>query len=177
MTEQTARLAAGFFDFLDRGEQDSRAQAFPCACSSAGPGRIRSRLESSRARGFSRFVGRERELALLEGLCADAVRSTESRPGYRGAGAGKSRLCHEFVERARGDFTTPALSHGRMLPFHVIVALARSLFGVGEGASPSDVRDAVRRGLGNAQPDPIALDFWLDLLGVSDHVPSLQTRS
>src|SRR5438046_876302 len=59
-----------------------------------------------------------------------------------------------------------------MLPFHVMVALARSLFGVGEGAPPSDVRDAVKRGLGNAQPDPIALDFWLDLLGVSDHVPA-----
>ena len=27
-----------------------------------------------------------------------------------------------------------------------------------------------RRGLENAQPDPIALDFWLDLLAVSDHV-------
>src|SRR2546428_6962311 len=59
-----------------------------------------------------------------------------------------------------------------MLPFHVMVALARSLFGVGEGASPSDVRDAVRRGLGNAQPDSIALDFWLELLGVSDLVPA-----
>src|SRR2546429_9467046 len=59
-----------------------------------------------------------------------------------------------------------------MLPVHVMVALSRSLFGVGEGASPSDVRDAVRCGLGNAQPDPIALDFWLDLLGASDHVPA-----
>ncbi|MGH7336496.1 MAG: ATP-binding protein, partial [Myxococcota bacterium] len=89
-------------------------------------------------------------------------------------GAGKSRLCHEFVERARGVALhyARALSHGRMLPFHVIVVLARSLFGVGEGASPPDVRDAVRRGLGNAQPDPIALDFWFDLLGVSDHVPA-----
>src|SRR3989442_1125272 len=78
------------------------------------------------------------------------------------------------VERARGVALhhARALSHGRMLPFHVIVTLARSLFGVGEDASPSDVRDAVRRGLGSAQPDPIALDFWLDLLGVSDHVPA-----
>src|SRR5439155_314765 len=84
VTEQTARLAAGFFDFLDRGEQSLKAA---------------------------------------------------SVPGH-------------------------------------VFALARSLFGVGEGASPSDVRDAVRRGLGNAQPDPIALDFWLDLLGVSDHVPA-----
>src|SRR5437762_2902249 len=176
VTEQTARLAAGFFDFLDRGEQSLKGASVPVRVFELrGPGQIRSRLESSRARGFSRFVGRERELALLE----RALRETQSgRPKVvlvtAEPGAGKSRLCHEFVERARGVTLhyARALSHGRMLPFHVIVALARSLFGVGEGASPSDVRDAVRRGLGNAQPDPIALDFWLDLLGVSDHVPA-----
>src|SRR5437667_4631749 len=176
VTEQTARLAAGFFDFLDRGEQGLKGASVPVRVFELrGPGQIRSRLESSRARGFSRFVGRERELALLE----SALREAQSgRPTVvlitAEPGAGKSRLCHEFVERARGVALhyARALSHGRMLPFHVMVALARSLFGVGEGASPSDVRDAVRRGLGNAQPDPIALDFWLDLLGVSDHVPA-----
>src|SRR5437899_2453741 len=133
-----------------------------------------------RARGFSRFVGRERELALLE----RALRETQSgRPKVvlvtAEPGAGKSRLCHEFVERAPGVTLhyARALSHGRMLPFHVMVALARSLFGVGEGASPSDVRGAVRCGLGNAQPDPIALDFCLDLLGVSDHVPAPDRKS
>jgi class 3 adenylate cyclase/tetratricopeptide (TPR) repeat protein len=175
VTEQTARLAAGFFDFLDRGEQSLKGASVPVRVFElSGPGQIRSRLESSRARGFSRFVGRERELALLE----RALREMQSgRPKVvlitAEPGAGKSRLCHEFVERARGVALhyARALSHGRSLVFHVIVALARSLFGIGEGASPSDVRDAVRRGLDNA-PDPIALDFWLDLFGVSDDVPS-----
>src|SRR5262249_49920522 len=140
-----------------------------------GPGPIRSRLESSRARGFSRFVGRERELARLETALDEML---AGRPNVvlvtAEPGAGKSRLCHEFVERTGGVTlrSARALSHGRMLPFHVIVALARSLFGVAEGASPSAVRDAVRRGLANAQSDPIALDFWLDLLSVSDHVPA-----
>jgi class 3 adenylate cyclase len=176
VTEQTARLAAGFFDFLDRGEQSLKGASVPVRVFELrGPGQIRSRLESSRARGFSRFVGRERELALLERALREA---RSGRPQVvlvtAEPGAGKSRLCHEFVERARGVALhhARALSHGRMLPFHVIVALARSLFGVGEGASPSDVRDTVRRGVGKAQPDPIALDFWLDLLGVSDHVPA-----
>src|SRR2546425_1100862 len=176
VTEQTARLAAGFFDFLDRGEQSLKGASVPVRVFELrGPGQIRSRLESSRARGFSRFVGRERELALLE----RALSETQSgRPKVvlvtAEPGAAKSRLCHEFVERARGVALhyARALSHGRTLPFHVMVALARSLFGVGEGASPSDVRAAVRCGLGNAQPDPIALEFWLDLLGVSDHVPA-----
>src|SRR3989475_77647 len=157
VTEQTARLAAGFFDFLDRGEQSLKGASVPVRVFELrGPGQIRSRLESARARGFSRFVGRERELALLE----RALSETQSgRPKIvlvtAEPGAGKSRLCHEFVERTRGVALhyARALSHGRMLPFHVMVALARSLFGVGEGASPSDVRDAVRCGLGNAQPE------------------------
>ncbi len=176
VTEQTARLAADFFDFLDLGEHSLKGASAPVRVFELrGPGRIRSRLESSRARGFSRFVGRERELARLE----RALREAESgRPKIvlvtAEPGAGKSRLCHEFVERARSAALhhARALSHGHMLPFHVIVALARSLFDVDEGASPSDVRDAVKRGLGNAQPDPVALDFWLDLLGVSDHAPA-----
>src|SRR5712664_3758257 len=176
VTEQTARLASGFFDLLDRGEQNLKGASAPVRVFDLrGLGPIRSRLERSRARGFSRFVGRERELALLE----RALREAQSgRPKVvlitAEPGAGKSRLCHEFVERSRGVTVhyARALSHGRMLHFHVIVALARSFFGVGEGASPSDVRDAVRRGLGNAQPDPITLDFCLDLLGVSDRVPA-----
>jgi class 3 adenylate cyclase len=173
VTQQTARLAAGFFDFLDRGEQRLKGASVPVRVFELrGPGQIRSRLESSRASGFSRFVGRERELARLE----RALRETQSGRSTvvlitAEPGAGKSRLCHEFVERARGAVLhhARALSHGRMLPFHVIVALARSLLGVGDGASPADVREAVKRGLGrNAQADPIVLDFWLELLGASD---------
>src|SRR5678815_384235 len=75
VTEQTARLAAGFFDFLDRGEQSLKGASVPVRVFELrGPGQIRSRLESSRARGFSRFVGRERELARLE----SALRETQS---------------------------------------------------------------------------------------------------
>ena len=176
VTEQTARLAAGFFDFLDRGEQSLKGASVPVRVFELrGPGGIQSRFDSSRARGFSRFVGRERELTLLEGALREA-RSGRPRVVLMTGepGAGKSRLCHELVERAHGVALhhARALSHGRMLPFHVLVALARSLFGVAEGGSPSDVRDAVTRGLEDTQPDPIALDFWLDLFGVSDHAPA-----
>ena len=158
VTEQTAHLAAGFFDFLDRGEESLKGVSTPVRVFELrGPGQVRSRLESSRARGFSRFVGREREIALLE----EALREAQSgRP--RGVlvtaepGTGKSRLCHELVGRAGGVALhyARALSHGRRLPFHVLVVLARSLFGIGEGAPPSVVRGAVGRGLETVPPDP-----------------------
>jgi len=177
VTGETARLAAGFFDFFDRGEQRLKGASLPVRVFDLrGPGQAQSRLDSSRARGFSRFVGREREVALLEGALREAC---SGRPGVvlliAEPGAGKSRLCHEFVERARGValHAARALSHGRMLPFHVIAALARSLFGVGEGSPAADVQDAVRHGLADAPSDPIALDLWLDLLGVPDHTAAL----
>jgi class 3 adenylate cyclase len=176
VTEATARLAAGFFDFVDRGEQRLKGASAPVRVFELrGRGRIRSRLDRSRAHGFSRFVGRAPELALLDRALRDcragrpAVVLLSAEPG-----AGKSRLCHEFVERARGVAVhhARALSHGRTLPLHVIVALARSLFGIGESASPSAIRDAVGGSFGSPPSDPIALDAWLELLGASDPDPS-----
>jgi class 3 adenylate cyclase len=173
VTEQTAQLASGFFDLLDRGEHRLKGASLPVRVFDLrGPGTIRSRLERSRARGFSRFVGRERELASLQ----KALREAQSgRPKVvlitAEPGAGKSRLCHEFIERSRGVAVhcARALSHGRMLPFHAMVELARGLFGVDEGASAADMRGAVGRGLASTPPvDPIALAFWLELLGAPD---------
>src|SRR6266436_5392372 len=173
VTEQTARLASGFFDLLDRGEQNLKGASVPVRVFDLrGPGPIRSRFDRSRARGFSRFVGREPELALLERALSDAQ---SGRPTVvlltAEPGAGKSRLCHEFVDRSRGVplHYARALSHGHMLPFHAIVELARGLFGVDQDASAADIRGAVRRGLASSQPvDPIALAFWLELLGAPD---------
>src|SRR2546428_670459 len=170
VTEQTARLASGFFDLLDRGEQTLKGGSVPGRVFDLrGPGPIRSGFDRSRARGFSRLVGRERELAMLERALRDAQ---SGRPTVvlltAEPGAGKSRLCHEFVERSRGVplHYARALSHGRMLPFHAIVELARGLFGVDQDASAAAIRSAVGRGLASSQPvDPIALAFWLELLG------------
>jgi class 3 adenylate cyclase/tetratricopeptide (TPR) repeat protein len=187
LTEATARLVAGFYELADRGEQGVKgSSALVRVFDLRGPGPIRTRLENSRARGFSRFVGRESELARLEAALRDAragrpqVVLVTAEPG-----AGKSRLCHQLVERSEGAalFAVRAVSHGRLLPFHVVAALARTLFGLGEEARGEGVREFVERGLafaegasgsisadGAAAPgaDSIEAGLWLDLLGAPD---------
>src|SRR5262249_25104131 len=176
VTEPTARLALGFFDFFDLGDHTFKGASVPVRVFELrGTGPIRSRLERSRARGFSSFVGREHELAVLE----RALRAAQSgRPNVvlitGEPGAGKSRLCHEFVARAHGVALhyTRALSHGRTLSFHAIAVLARSLFGVADGASPADIRHAVMKGLaGTHSVDPVVTALWLEVLGAPDSGP------
>ena len=153
-----------------QGRERSRARV-----RAAGSGPIRSRLERSRARGFSRFVGRERELALLERALREAQSGRPTVVLVTGEpGAGKSRLCHELVERSRG---VAAPLCPRALPrTHAPLSRHRRA-----GARPLRRR---RRRVGartsetpcgavsaSAPPvDPIALAFWLELLGVPDHV-------
>jgi class 3 adenylate cyclase len=170
MTERTARLAAGFYDLLDRGEHAIRGASAPIRVFDLrGPGPIRSRIDRSRERGFARFVGRADELDRLEGALA-AARSGSPQVVLVTAepGAGKSRLCLELFARspAVAVHSARALSHGRMLPFHVVLELARSLFDLPEGAAAADVRAGVARGLASAgASDPVAAAFWVELLG------------
>src|SRR5947208_1920032 len=138
LTEHTARLVEGFFrleelgPFSVKGLRD-RVRVYELE----GPGPLKTRLDLSRARGLSRFIGREDETAALEAALGRAV---EGRGGVVGivaeAGVGKSRLCYEFVERigARGLAVHQAhcVAHGRMVPFLPILELLRAFFGISE---------------------------------------------
>src|SRR3954447_5861345 len=67
LTESTAELARGYLDLADLGEFEIKGASRPVRVFElAGVGQARSRLDLARERGFSRFVGREREMEALE---------------------------------------------------------------------------------------------------------------
>ena len=104
LTEDTAELAAGFLELEDLGEFEIKGASRPIRVFElAGVGEARSRLDLSRERGFSRFVGRDRRDGDLRGGAASAP--TRARAAVVGVvaepGVGKSRLCLEFAERCR----------------------------------------------------------------------------
>src|SRR5262249_14814399 len=101
--------------------------------------------EVSRSRGWSRFVGREAEMHILDTALERAIRGQGQVVGVVGEpGVGKSRLCLEFMERCR----TRGLStleghcppHGKVLPFVPILEIWRSYFGIVERDSPEEAR-------------------------------------
>ena len=174
VTEQTARLAAGFFDLLDRGEQSLKGASVPVRVFELrGPGPIRSRFDAlTRARLLALRRPGARARAAREGSARRAVRSADGRPGHRGAGRGKEPP----VSRARralpaawrstmpGRSPTDACS-----PFTPSSSWPAASSASTRTRRPRTSESAVGRGLASSRPaDPIALDFWLELLGVPD---------
>src|SRR5262245_3795809 len=146
LTEHTARLVTGFFRLGNLGQSAVKGVREPLQVYELeGVGPVRTRLEVSGARGFSRFVGREAEMASLE---AALVRALEGNGRIVGvvadAGTGKSRLCYEFAQRCRargvGVYEAHGAPHGRLIPLLPILEIMRAYFGVSEQDSDEQSR-------------------------------------
>ncbi len=149
LTEHTAKLVSGYLDFDDLGEFDVKGVSEPVRVHAlAGAGGAHTRLDISRARGFSRFVGRGDELATLDAALEQARSGNGAVVGVVGeAGVGKSRLCHEFVERCRRRgipvYEAQGQAHGREIPFLPVLQMMRSYFAIAESDSDQQAREKI----------------------------------
>ena len=148
-THRRARRAASSSSRTSASSR-SRAPAGRSGSSSwPGSAQARSRLDLSRERGFSRFVGRGRGDGVLRGGARAAPRT--ARASVVGVvaepGVGKSRLCHEFAERCRDDgvevFEAQAQAHGQSIPFMPVLQMLRAYFGIGEREPEQIAREKI----------------------------------
>jgi class 3 adenylate cyclase len=102
ISEPTRKLVEGYFVLKPLGPTKVKGVSEPVnVYEVTGPGPLRTRLQRAAARGYTKFVGREREMDVLQ-------HAAELAKGGRGQlvavvadpGLGKSRLRFEF--RARG---------------------------------------------------------------------------
>jgi tetratricopeptide (TPR) repeat protein len=140
----------------------------------------RSRWERQ-DRGLSPFVGRDRELEVLNEAMADVEAGRGRVMGIVGeAGVGKSRLLYEF--RRRLDVGRAAyvegrcLSYGSAMPFVPVQDIVRSHCGISENETPSAIADRVRDALAalGMSPDEGA-PYLLQLLGNKEGTERLAT--
>jgi class 3 adenylate cyclase/tetratricopeptide (TPR) repeat protein len=175
LTEHTAGLARGYLDLRDLGEFEIKGASRPMQVFElAGVGAARSRLDLARERGFTRFVGREAELARLDRALGRARGGEAAAIGVVAEpGVGKSRLYHEFAQRCRTDglevFEAQAQAHGKTIPFMPILQMLRSFYGIGDGDSEQTAREKIA-GRSLLLDPAFAADLPLifDFLGVPD---------
>jgi class 3 adenylate cyclase/tetratricopeptide (TPR) repeat protein len=175
LTESTAELAHGFMALEDLGHFEIKGASRPVGVFElAGVGAARSRLDLSRERGFSSFVGRNEEMSVLEEALGRAERSEGAAVGIVAEpGVGKSRLCHEFAERCRERgievFECQAQAHGQAIPFMPVLQMLRSYFGIVDGDQERIVREKIAGRTLLLDPDFAEdLPLLFDFLGVPD---------
>jgi predicted ATPase len=113
-----------------------------------GPGPLRTKLDVSRARGFTRFVGRESDMHTLDAALEQAQAGNGQVVGIVAeAGTGKSRLCFEFLERCRARemnvLVGHAVAHGKNIPYLPMLEVFRGYYGITEADSAQGVREKI----------------------------------
>jgi class 3 adenylate cyclase/tetratricopeptide (TPR) repeat protein len=152
MSDATYRSAQGMIDASFAGEHNIKGKTeLQKVYRLDGIRHGTARFEAALSRGLSAFVGRERELEVLEHGLAEARSRLRVVDIAADPGIGKSRLLHEFRRRIGADSAfvlsgscSPDAEHTPFLPF---IELVRGSFRVSAGEAEDDVARKLEMGL------------------------------
>jgi len=146
LAEPSARLVDGFFRLRTLGQHQVKGVQHPVGVFELeSVGAVLTRLQAAERRGFSRFVGCDAEIGILEAALESALEGRGRVVGVVGEpGVGKSRLCREFVlkSKMRGISVIEAHcpAHGRNVLYIPVLELFRAYFGITEQDSAPEAR-------------------------------------
>ena len=172
LSEATQRLVQGLVETTFVGAHAIKGKAEPqkvwrLDCIRRGA----TRFGAAVGRGLSAYVGRERELEMLERTFAEARGGLRVVDVVAEPGMGKSRLLHEFRLRlgtGQAFILTGSCSpDGRQTPFLPFIEVVRGSFQVKSGEAEAEVARKLEIGLtllGLYSPENVGL--LLNLLGL-----------
>jgi class 3 adenylate cyclase/tetratricopeptide (TPR) repeat protein len=154
-SEDTYRLTQGYFDFAEAGGiewEDEPVMAYRVLA----PTSADTRVEASLAKGLSRFVGRDKELAHLSECLEKASEGQGQVVGVVGEpGVGKSRLIHEFTRSLpAGEYTLlegGCYHYGEAMPYLPILGMLKDFFDIGEADDEATIKEKLVKGLARFQ--------------------------
>jgi adenylate cyclase len=175
LSPSTVRAARQFISVESLGRQPIRGLSTPLEVYiltglRRGPTSRRFSGQAER----SGFVGRERELGLLERSLERASEGDGCAVGLVAeAGVGKSRLSFEFTERCRAQgvpvLEGRALAHSRATPFEPVIDVIKAFFEIAADEPTARGREKIAAVLERLDPDLlIEQPLLLDFLGLAD---------
>jgi class 3 adenylate cyclase len=149
LTPAALQLAEGYVQATSRGPVAIKGLSDPVEVYElTGASGVRSRLQASAARGFTRFVGREPEMEQLR-------RALDQARGGQGQivavvgepGVGKSRLFHEFTHSHRTQdwlvLAAGSVSYGKATSYLPVIDLLKGYLKIGDRDTQRDIRERV----------------------------------
>ena len=149
VTADGLRLAEGYIDVRPLGPVNVKGLGGPVdVYEVTGAGPVRTRLQVSAARGFTRFVGRDAELEQLRQAQEQARTGRGQVVAVVGEpGVGKSRLFHEFVRSHRTHgwlvLESTSASYGKATSYLPVIELLRAYCRIETRDDPRTVRTKV----------------------------------
>lgn len=172
LTGAAARLVSGCVDLNAVGPRSVKGLPEPVEVFELLRARpLQSRFETVAARGLSRFVGRDVELAALRRTLDQAAAGRGQVVALVGeSGVGKSRLCWEVTRPARVAgwqvIETGALAHGSRTAYLPVAQLLRSFFDLAPEDDTQRVHEKVADAMRLRDMPPELLAPLLALLDV-----------
>lgn len=157
LTENTYRDVADYFECEDLGALDVKGKAEPVrAYKAVAELPVRSRMDAAVARGLSPFVGRDRDIDVLQGLWREAKAGRGQIVMISGEpGIGKSRLLLELHRSLGPDVIwreAHCVSYGENIPYLPVIELVRHGFGITESDDADTIIDKVDRDIVDWSP-------------------------
>jgi class 3 adenylate cyclase/tetratricopeptide (TPR) repeat protein len=184
LTAETLRLAEGFVQVKAFGLVPIKGVAEPVdVFELVGASTARTRLQAARARGFTRFVGRNAEMDQIKQAAEQARRGRGQVLAVVGEpGVGKSRLFYEFLHSHHAQdwliLEASSVSYGKATPFLPLADLLRSYFRIEDRDDTRSVRAKVTGmllTLDRALEDSLPAVMWLlDTLALDDSFLALE---
>jgi class 3 adenylate cyclase/tetratricopeptide (TPR) repeat protein len=132
LTAETLKLAEGFVQVKPLGAIPVKGMAEPREVFElVGGSAVRTRLQAARARGLTRFIGRDVEIEQVRSAAQLARGGHGQIVAIVGeAGVGKSRLLHEFIHSHHSHgwlvLESSSVSYGKATPFLPVTDLLRA---------------------------------------------------
>lgn len=176
ISSHTAHLIEGYFDLEPMGVTQVKGVSKPLKLySPRSLNTDRTRLDIARSRGFSKFVGRDVEMSLLEHAFQHASKgSGQTVAIVAPPGTGKSRLCWEFKQQCKEQGVPVHSAYGAphisMRAYQSILPLYRSIYNIDEERlNPVEARKRVSDRLLSLSPKAeAALPELYSFLGIPD---------
>src|SRR5262249_45708382 len=133
VSETTKKLCEGYFSLRPLGPTQVKGVSEPVnVYEVAGLGPIRTRLQRAAGRGYTKFVGRQREIDSMKHAAEMAKRGHgQIVAAVAEPGVGKSRLFFEFNATSRSGWLVleaSSVSHGKATAYLPLVELLHNYF-------------------------------------------------
>jgi class 3 adenylate cyclase len=147
-TEQVGKLCEGYFAFKALGPTKVKGVAEPVnVYEVTGFGPLRTRLQRSAARGYTKFVDRQREMEAMKAAAEQAMTGHgQIVAAVAEPGVGKSRLFFEFKAKHQSGWMVLegfSVSHGKASTYLPIIDLLHGYFKITGDDDPRTRREKV----------------------------------